>query len=225
MSGSIGADAVERARALAINDLVAKFDRSGLIAALAEINTIPSPKPPDRRLIPSELHHDAGCQQQRHRGGGHHLRLRHRLRRRHHVRPGDQPGARRVHPGGRHAGAARARRRSSASSTCAGGSSPRSACAAASACPPPRARAARWRSAWSRAARPSRLVVDGVGEVLKLGADTHEAVPINLDARWRDLAARRPPPRRTPPGDPRRRCAAGLRGRAPRRQCGLTGSG
>ncbi|MFD0934300.1 chemotaxis protein CheW [Methylobacterium trifolii] len=32
------------------------------------------------------------------------------------------------------------------------------------------------------------LVVDGVGEVLKLGADTHEPVPINLDARWRDLA-------------------------------------
>ncbi|MGV7031177.1 chemotaxis protein CheW [Methylobacterium symbioticum] len=32
------------------------------------------------------------------------------------------------------------------------------------------------------------LVVDGVGEVLKLGAETHEAVPINLDARWRDLA-------------------------------------
>ena len=32
------------------------------------------------------------------------------------------------------------------------------------------------------------LVVDGVGEVLKLGADTHEPVPINLDARWRHLA-------------------------------------
>ena len=32
------------------------------------------------------------------------------------------------------------------------------------------------------------LVVDGVGEVLKLGADTHEPVPINLDAGWRDLA-------------------------------------
>jgi purine-binding chemotaxis protein CheW len=32
------------------------------------------------------------------------------------------------------------------------------------------------------------LVVDGVGEVLKLGPDTHEAVPINLDARWRNLA-------------------------------------
>lgn len=32
------------------------------------------------------------------------------------------------------------------------------------------------------------LVVDGVGEVLKLGPETHEAVPINLDARWRDLA-------------------------------------
>ena len=31
------------------------------------------------------------------------------------------------------------------------------------------------------------LIVDGVGEVLKLGADTHEPVPINLDARWRDL--------------------------------------
>ncbi|MCJ2040500.1 chemotaxis protein CheW [Methylobacterium sp. J-059] len=32
------------------------------------------------------------------------------------------------------------------------------------------------------------LVVDGVGEVLKLGVETHEPVPINLDARWRDLA-------------------------------------
>ena len=32
------------------------------------------------------------------------------------------------------------------------------------------------------------LVVDGVGEVLKLGPDTCEPVPINLDARWRDLA-------------------------------------
>ncbi|KQP06745.1 MAG: chemotaxis protein CheW [Methylobacterium sp.] len=32
------------------------------------------------------------------------------------------------------------------------------------------------------------LIVDGVGEVLKLGADTHEPVPINLDARWRDLS-------------------------------------
>lgn len=32
------------------------------------------------------------------------------------------------------------------------------------------------------------LVVDGVGEVLKLGADTHEPVPINLDARWRGVA-------------------------------------
>ena len=32
------------------------------------------------------------------------------------------------------------------------------------------------------------LVVDGVGEVLKLGAETHEPVPINLDARWRGLS-------------------------------------
>lgn len=32
------------------------------------------------------------------------------------------------------------------------------------------------------------LIVDGVGEVLKLGADTQEPVPINLDARWRDLS-------------------------------------
>ena len=32
------------------------------------------------------------------------------------------------------------------------------------------------------------LVVDGVGEVLKLGADSREAVPINLDPRWRNLA-------------------------------------
>ena len=32
------------------------------------------------------------------------------------------------------------------------------------------------------------LIVDGVGEVLKLGADTQEPVPINLDARWRDIS-------------------------------------
>ncbi len=32
------------------------------------------------------------------------------------------------------------------------------------------------------------LVVDGVGEVLKLGPATYEPVPINLDARWRELA-------------------------------------
>ncbi|KQT58618.1 chemotaxis protein CheW [Methylobacterium sp. Leaf456] len=32
------------------------------------------------------------------------------------------------------------------------------------------------------------LIVDGVGEVLKLGAETHEPVPINLDPRWRDLS-------------------------------------
>ncbi|MFC6788883.1 chemotaxis protein CheW [Methylobacterium komagatae] len=31
------------------------------------------------------------------------------------------------------------------------------------------------------------LIVDGVGEVLKLNGDTREAVPINLDSRWRDL--------------------------------------
>ena len=32
------------------------------------------------------------------------------------------------------------------------------------------------------------LVVDGVGEVLKLGANSREAVPINLDPRFRNLA-------------------------------------
>ncbi len=37
LTGSVGAEAVERARTLAISDLVAKFDRSGLVAALAEI--------------------------------------------------------------------------------------------------------------------------------------------------------------------------------------------
>ena len=38
LTGSVGAEAVERARALAITDLVAKFDRSGLVAALGEID-------------------------------------------------------------------------------------------------------------------------------------------------------------------------------------------
>lgn len=33
------------------------------------------------------------------------------------------------------------------------------------------------------------LVTDGVGEVLKLGPETCEPVPINLDARWRDFAS------------------------------------
>ncbi|MCJ2142373.1 hybrid sensor histidine kinase/response regulator [Methylobacterium sp. E-066] len=38
LTGTVGTDVVERARSLAISDLVAKFDRSGLIAALAEIS-------------------------------------------------------------------------------------------------------------------------------------------------------------------------------------------
>ena len=37
LTGTIGAEAVEKARALAMSDLVAKFDRSGLVAALAEL--------------------------------------------------------------------------------------------------------------------------------------------------------------------------------------------
>ncbi|MBD8909548.1 response regulator, partial [Methylorubrum zatmanii] len=37
LTGTVGADVIERARRLAISDLVAKFDRSGLLAALAEI--------------------------------------------------------------------------------------------------------------------------------------------------------------------------------------------
>ncbi|GJE16265.1 hybrid sensor histidine kinase/response regulator [Methylobacterium marchantiae] len=44
LSGAIGVDAVERARALSILDLVAKFDRSGLIAALGEIDIVSLPK-------------------------------------------------------------------------------------------------------------------------------------------------------------------------------------
>ena len=38
LSGAAGPEAIERARSLAISDLVAKFDRSGLVAALAEID-------------------------------------------------------------------------------------------------------------------------------------------------------------------------------------------
>lgn len=37
LTGTVGADAIDRARRLAISDLVAKFDRSGLLAALAEL--------------------------------------------------------------------------------------------------------------------------------------------------------------------------------------------
>ena len=37
LTGTVGADAIEQARRLAISDLVAKFDRSGLLAALSEI--------------------------------------------------------------------------------------------------------------------------------------------------------------------------------------------
>ena len=39
LSGTLGADSIEQARRLSISDLVAKFDRSGLVAALAEIET------------------------------------------------------------------------------------------------------------------------------------------------------------------------------------------
>ncbi len=38
LAATVGAEMVERARRLAISDLVAKFDRSGLVAALAEID-------------------------------------------------------------------------------------------------------------------------------------------------------------------------------------------
>ncbi|MEH3118399.1 MAG: hybrid sensor histidine kinase/response regulator [Methylorubrum populi] len=37
LTGTVAADAIEQARRLAISDLVAKFDRSGLLAALAEV--------------------------------------------------------------------------------------------------------------------------------------------------------------------------------------------
>ena len=37
LTGTVAPDAIEQARRLAISDLVAKFDRSGLLAALAEI--------------------------------------------------------------------------------------------------------------------------------------------------------------------------------------------
>jgi two-component system chemotaxis sensor kinase CheA len=39
LTGTIGPDAIERARTLGIADLVAKFDRSGLVAALSELDT------------------------------------------------------------------------------------------------------------------------------------------------------------------------------------------
>ncbi|WP_019903123.1 hybrid sensor histidine kinase/response regulator [Methylobacterium sp. 77] len=40
LSGTVGIDAIERARSLSIVDLVAKFDRSGLISALGEIDIV-----------------------------------------------------------------------------------------------------------------------------------------------------------------------------------------
>ena len=44
LSGTVGVDAIERARSLSILDLVAKFDRSGLISALSEIDIVSLPK-------------------------------------------------------------------------------------------------------------------------------------------------------------------------------------
>ena len=44
LSGSIGPEAIEQARRLAISDLVAKFDRSGLVAALSEIDAVDLPR-------------------------------------------------------------------------------------------------------------------------------------------------------------------------------------
>ena len=43
LTGTVAADAIEQARRLAISDLVAKFDRSGLLAALAEIGEAAEP--------------------------------------------------------------------------------------------------------------------------------------------------------------------------------------
>ena len=41
LTGTIGPEAIERARSLGIVDLVAKFDRSGLISALSEVEVAP----------------------------------------------------------------------------------------------------------------------------------------------------------------------------------------
>ncbi|GEP08773.1 hybrid sensor histidine kinase/response regulator [Methylobacterium gnaphalii] len=41
LSGQIGPESITKARALSISDLVAKFDRSGLVAALGELDTAP----------------------------------------------------------------------------------------------------------------------------------------------------------------------------------------
>ena len=41
---------------------------------------------------------------------------------------------------------------------------------------------------WEQGGETFALIVDGGGEGLKLGPDTHEPVPIHLDARWRDLS-------------------------------------
>ncbi|MGN7126390.1 hybrid sensor histidine kinase/response regulator [Methylorubrum thiocyanatum] len=43
LTGTVAADAIDQARRLAISDLVAKFDRSGLLAALAEIGEAGQP--------------------------------------------------------------------------------------------------------------------------------------------------------------------------------------
>ena len=49
--------------------------------------------------------------------------------------------------------------------------------------------ARKWRSGSRAIGESYGLVIDGVGEVLKLGAETEEPVPVNLDERLKRVAS------------------------------------
>jgi purine-binding chemotaxis protein CheW len=61
------------------------------------------------------------------------------------------------------------------------------------------------------------LLVDEIGEVMKLSPTSHEPNPVHLDERWIGLSRGVPPPRARAVDHPRHRRGPGFRRRGPRR--------
>ena len=189
------ADAIERGRQAGFHDYVAKFDRQGLIAALKEQT--------DSRAggVSGNMSEHAGTESNR---------IRHR------GRSADSCSAcrfARCRTCSCRSGSPACRwrrRRSRACSICAAASSPRSTCAAGSACRARRQASAAMAVGIELRGESYGLLIDSVGEVLKLDDNAREPNPVNLDRAAGASFARGPSARGPTDGHARRRPRARL---------------
>ena len=105
------------------------------------------------------------------------------------VRPEARAGARRIRAARAVAGATRAAGGGRACSICVAASSRRSIFAADSACRRVTTAVRRSLSASRSAGELYGLIVDRVGDVLRLKRSSYEANPVNLDQRWTKVCA------------------------------------